>query len=103
MDAELNAGIARCVVVFGVSAALVKRAAQGEWQVVDCLGLGVALGTVAELRIPFRCLDRRTHDPVAFMVALIGLVDRKLVTSPRAFAQSTYRHVLFGLVLGRLA
>jgi len=34
---------------------------------------------------------------------LIGLVDRTLVTSPRAFAQATYRHALFGLVLGRLA
>jgi hypothetical protein len=34
---------------------------------------------------------------------LIGVVDRDLVTSPRAFAQSTYRHALFGLVLGRLA
>jgi hypothetical protein len=33
----------------------------------------------------------------------IGLVDRRLVTSPRAFAQATYRHALFGLVLGRLA
>ena len=34
---------------------------------------------------------------------LVGLVDRALVMSPRAFAQSTYRHALFGLVLGRLA
>jgi len=34
---------------------------------------------------------------------LIGLVDRELVKSPLAFAQSTYRHALFGLVLGRLA
>jgi hypothetical protein len=33
----------------------------------------------------------------------INLVDRKLVTSPRAFAQATYRHALFGFVLGRLA
>jgi hypothetical protein len=33
----------------------------------------------------------------------ISLVDRNLVTSPRAFAQATYRHGLFGLVLGRLA
>jgi hypothetical protein len=33
----------------------------------------------------------------------VGLVDRSLITSPRAFAQATYRHVLFGLVLGRLA
>jgi len=33
----------------------------------------------------------------------ISLVDRDLVTSPSAFAQATYRHALFGLVLGRLA
>jgi hypothetical protein len=34
---------------------------------------------------------------------LIVVVDRKLVTSPRAFAQATYRHALFGVLLGRLA
>jgi hypothetical protein len=34
---------------------------------------------------------------------LIGLVDPKLVTSGRAFAQATYRHALFGVLLGRLA
>jgi hypothetical protein len=33
---------------------------------------------------------------------LMGLVDRKLAKSPRAFAQATYRHALFGLLLGRL-
>jgi hypothetical protein len=33
----------------------------------------------------------------------IALVDRDLVTSPRAFAQATYRHALFGVLLGRLA
>jgi hypothetical protein len=33
----------------------------------------------------------------------ISLVERRLLTSPRAFAQATYRHALFGLVLGRLA
>ena len=33
----------------------------------------------------------------------ISLVYRSLVTSPRAFAQATYRHALFGFVLGRLA
>jgi hypothetical protein len=33
---------------------------------------------------------------------LMHFVDRKLVRSPRAFAQSAYRHALFGLVLGRL-
>ena len=34
---------------------------------------------------------------------LMAFVDRDLVTNTRAFAQGTYRHVLFGLVLGRLA
>jgi hypothetical protein len=33
----------------------------------------------------------------------ISFVDRSLVTSPRAFVQATYRHALFGFVLGRLA
>jgi hypothetical protein len=33
----------------------------------------------------------------------ISLVERTLVTSPRAFAQATYRHALFGFLLGRLA
>jgi hypothetical protein len=39
----------------------------------------------------------------AVLWPLVGVVDRKLVTSPRAYAQATYRHALFGLVLGRLA
>jgi hypothetical protein len=34
---------------------------------------------------------------------LISLADPKLVTSGRAFAQATYRHALFGMLLGRLA
>jgi hypothetical protein len=34
---------------------------------------------------------------------LIGLADPKLVTSGRAFGQATYRHALFGILLGRLA
>jgi hypothetical protein len=33
---------------------------------------------------------------------LVGLLDRDLVRNPRAFAQGTYRHALFGLVLGSL-
>jgi hypothetical protein len=34
---------------------------------------------------------------------LLGIFDREVVKSPRAFAQGMYRHVLFGYVLGRLA
>jgi hypothetical protein len=29
-------------------------------------------------------------------------VDRSLASNPRAFAQSAYRHALFGVLLGRL-
>jgi hypothetical protein len=34
---------------------------------------------------------------------VLGVVDRQVATSPRAFAQGAFRHALFGLVLGRLA
>ncbi|HWJ44097.1 MAG TPA: hypothetical protein VNR63_01830 [Gaiellaceae bacterium] len=34
---------------------------------------------------------------------VVGLLDPKVARSPRAFAQGVYRHILFGLVLGRLA
>jgi hypothetical protein len=34
---------------------------------------------------------------------LIVFSDRDLLNSPRAFAQETYRHTLFGVLLGRLA
>jgi hypothetical protein len=34
---------------------------------------------------------------------LLAFVDSELARSPRAFAQGTYRHALFGLLLGRLA
>jgi hypothetical protein len=34
---------------------------------------------------------------------LMAFVNRALVTSPRAFAQSTVRHALFGWLLGRFA
>ena len=33
----------------------------------------------------------------------IAIVDRNLVRSRRGFAQATYRHALFGIILGRLA
>jgi hypothetical protein len=34
---------------------------------------------------------------------LLLVLDRRVAVSPRAFAQGTYRHALFGLLLGRLA
>jgi alpha-amylase/alpha-mannosidase (GH57 family) len=52
------------------TAQLVGRTATGTWEPVECTGLRVALGSVVELQIPFRCLGVGTHDPVAFIVAL---------------------------------
>ena len=66
---------------------------------------GVAFDVVGE-RVDF---DRRRLAlalALAEQVALwplMALVDRTLVRSPRAFALETWRHALFGVVLGRLA
>ena len=54
----------------GTTARLVERGPSGKWDVLECPGIQVALGRVLELQIPFRCLDRKLHDPVAFIVAL---------------------------------
>lgn len=68
--------------LFGVAFDAVRRRVD-----VDQRGLALALALGEHLALwPF-----------------ISLVDRSLVTSPRAFAQATYRHALFGFVLGRLA
>jgi len=50
--------------------ALVKRSPKGDWDVVDCGGLASAIGQVAELRVPVRCLGVRPKEPVAFFVTL---------------------------------
>ena len=51
---------------------------------------------------PHRILAFRTFAYIRVGILLGSwLIDRDLVTSPRAFAQSTWRHVLFGALLGR--
>ena len=79
------------------------------------LGFAVHLANGALFGIAFDTARRRVDvDQRRLAIALalgehvalwpfITLVDRDLVTSPRAFAQATYRHALFGFVLGRLA
>jgi hypothetical protein len=79
------------------------------------LGFAVHLANGALFGIAFDAARRRIdvdERRLALALALgehvalwpfISLVDRKLVTSPGAFAQATYRHALFGLILGRLA
>jgi hypothetical protein len=79
------------------------------------LGLAVHLANGAVFGVAFDAVRQRVdvdERRLALALALgehvalwpfIGLVDRRLVTSPRAFAQATYRHTLFGFILGRLA
>jgi hypothetical protein len=79
------------------------------------LGFAVHMANGALFGIAFDAARRRVdvdQRRLALALALgehmalwpfISLVDRDLVTSPRAFAQATYRHALFGFVLGRLA
>jgi hypothetical protein len=81
---------------------------------------GVAFGLVFELARRRTGIDRRrlalglALAEHAALYPLSGLVDRyhpargehgvpPLLTSPRAFAQATWRHTLFGALLGRLA
>jgi alpha-amylase/alpha-mannosidase (GH57 family) len=49
---------------------LVKRSTKGDWDVATCDGLGSAIGRVAELRVPFRCLGVQSAESVAFFVTL---------------------------------
>jgi alpha-amylase/alpha-mannosidase (GH57 family) len=52
------------------AAGLLERDATGTWLVGHCPTIQVAVDAVVELLVPFRCLRLRTHDPVAFIVAL---------------------------------
>jgi hypothetical protein len=84
-DVRLVGGLARHALngaLFGVAFGVIQRRTRIEKR---RLALGLALAEHTALW------------------PLLGLFDRDLVTSPRAFAQGLYRHALFGLVLGRLA
>jgi hypothetical protein len=54
----------------GTLAHLMTRAATGAWGVQECSGIRVAVGSVVEIEIPFRCLGLKTSDPLAFLVTL---------------------------------
>ena len=113
---------ALAAVVWGLQEPLDQRVFGCSYSDVELLGRGRrSLGFVvhaangAIFGVAFDAVRRRVDvEPRRLALALaltehvatwplIGVVDRDLVTSPRAFAQSTYRHALFGLVLGRLA
>ena len=61
------------------------------------LALGLALAEHVALYPLNAIVDR--HHPASGEPG----VPHDLLTSPRAFAQATYRHTLFGVLLGRLA
>lgn len=79
------------------------------------IGFAVHMANGALFGVAFDAVRRRIdvdHRKLALGMAiaehavlwpLVGVVDRKLVTTPRAYAQATYRHAVFGFVLGRLA
>jgi alpha-amylase/alpha-mannosidase (GH57 family) len=57
---------------------MVKRTPKGDWDVVTCADVAAAIGRVAEVAIPFRCLSAQPHDQVAFFVTLSeGTVERE--------------------------
>jgi len=124
MSPRLRAAAAGAVaaVVWGAQEPLDRRVFGCEYSDVEFLGRGSRpLGFVvhaangALFGLAFDAVRRRVgvdQRRLALGLALaehvalwplIVLVDRELVTSGRAFAQATYRHALFGALLGRLA
>lgn len=111
---------AAAATVWGLQEHLDRRVFGCDYSDIELLGRGNrALGYVvhaangALFGLVFDAVRTRVRVPqhrVAVALALgehlalwplIGLVERRLVTSPRAFAQSTWRHALFGSLLGR--
>ena len=124
MPGRIRAAAAGAVaaVVWGLQEPLDRRVFGCDYSDVEFLGRGRrSLGFVvhaangAMFGVAFDAVRRRVdvnQRRLALALALaehvalwplIVLVDHDLVTSPRAFAQATYRHALFGALLGRLA
>jgi alpha-amylase/alpha-mannosidase (GH57 family) len=55
----------------GVCAQLRERHDGAKWQARACEGLKAAAGDILEVQIPFRGLDLKTHDRVAFLAVVI--------------------------------
>jgi hypothetical protein len=113
---------AAAATVWGLLEPLDQRVFRCDYSDVELVGLGdrrlgfvVHAGNGALFGLAFDAVRRRVAvEPrrlalglaLAEHVALWPLLlvlDRRVATSPRAFAQGTYRHALFGTLLGRLA
>lgn len=124
MTARTRAALAgaAAATVWGLQERVDRRVFGCDYSDVELLGRGNrALGYAvhaangAVFGLAFDAVRRRVSAPqralaVGLAVAestalwpLMGLVDRRLLTSPRAFAQTTWRHALFGWLLGRWA
>jgi hypothetical protein len=124
MSHRIRAAAAGAVaaLVWGAQEPLDRRVFRSDYSDIEMLGrgnrtLGLALHTANGVifGLVFDVVRRRTRadkQHLALGLALaenalgwpfIAIVDRDLVRSPRAFAQATYRHALFGVILGRLA
>jgi hypothetical protein len=124
MSSRLQAAAAGAVAatVWGLLEPLDRRLFRCDYSDVELVGLGDRrLGFVvhgangALFGLAFAAARRRVaieprHLAVGLAIAehvalwpALGLIDRRVATSPRAFAQGTFRHAVFGLVLGRLA
>jgi hypothetical protein len=100
--------------VWGLQEPLDRRVFACDYSDVELLGFGVHAANGALFGVAFDVVRRRVGvEPrrLALCLALgehlatwplMRFVDRELARSPRAFAQSAYRHALFGLVLGSL-
>jgi len=109
---------AAAATVWGLQEPLDKRVFGCDYSDIELVGLGnrrlgfvVHAANGAAFGLAYDWLRRRREvSPVALALAenavlwpLLAVVDRKLLTSPRAFAQATWRHALFGWLLGRWA
>jgi hypothetical protein len=114
MHAALGGAIA--AMVWGLQEPLDRRVFRCDYSDVRLVGgLPVHAFNGALFGLAFAAVRRRTQaEPrrLALTLALaehaalwplVGLLDRDLVRTPRAFAQGLYRHALFGYLLGRLA
>jgi len=114
MRAALAGAVA--ATVWGLQEPLDRRVFRCDYSDVRLVGgLPVHALNGALFGLAFDVIRRRTRvDQTRLAVALavaehtalwplIGLFDRGVVTSPRAFGQGVYRHILFGFLLGRLA
>jgi hypothetical protein len=120
--ARAAAAGAAAATVWGAQEALDRRVFRCGYSDIELLGrgnrrLGYAIHALngAAFGLAFHELRRRTRlEPRRLAVGLalaehvvtwplIGIFEPELARSPRAFAQSAWRHALFGWLLGRWA